>query len=208
MNLNKVKVYGRLRQFVGCSTFDVVVNSPIDVFRFLYCNFEGLEKHMMDQAYIVKVNNQTISEEELVLKKQGDIKIIPIACGAGPIFSVVAGIAGIVGGGAISKVGTGFLTKKIFGIGIGKIIGGAVSLVGTAMLNKGATALLAPTPKFIQPTSSISAINNQDSLVEDDSYNFSGISNVSRAGIAIPCIYGEIFVGSINVSNGIDTVQK
>ena len=53
--------------------------------------------------------------------------------------------------------------------------------------------------------SDLAGIESADGV---DSYNFSGISNVSRAGIAIPCIFGEVFVGSINVSNGIDTIQK
>ena len=38
-------------------------------------------------------------------------------------------------------------------------------------------------------------------------FNFSGIQNTSRAGTAIPIIYGEIFAGSLVVSAGIDTVQ-
>ena len=38
-------------------------------------------------------------------------------------------------------------------------------------------------------------------------FSFSGIQNTSRAGVAIPIIYGEIFSGSLVVSAGIDTVQ-
>jgi len=209
MKLTKVKVYGKLRQFLGSAYFEVAAKSPIDVFRFLNCNFDGLEKHMMHQLYIVKVNDRQLSEDELIINTEGDVKIIPIAVGSGPIFAVVAGIGGIVGGGAISKVATGFLAKSILGFTtVGKVIGGAVSLVGSSLLSRGATALLAPTPKITQPTSTLSSVNNQDPLIEDDSYNFSGISNVSRAGIAIPCIFGEVFVGSINVSNGVDTIQK
>ena len=38
-------------------------------------------------------------------------------------------------------------------------------------------------------------------------FSFSGVQNTSRAGTALPVIYGEIFAGSLVVSAGIDTVQ-
>ena len=42
---------------------------------------------------------------------------------------------------------------------------------------------------------------------QSQNFSFSGIQNTSRAGVAIPVIYGEIFSGSLVVSAGIDTVQ-
>ena len=36
-------------------------------------------------------------------------------------------------------------------------------------------------------------------------YSFNGIQNVSRSGICIPLIFGEVFTGSIVVSSGTDT---
>ena len=36
-------------------------------------------------------------------------------------------------------------------------------------------------------------------------YSFSGIQNVSRSGVCVPLIYGEVFCGSIVVSSGTDT---
>ena len=38
-------------------------------------------------------------------------------------------------------------------------------------------------------------------------YSFTGLTNISRAGIPVNLVYGEIFVGSITISNGVDTVQ-
>jgi len=38
-------------------------------------------------------------------------------------------------------------------------------------------------------------------------YSFTGLTNISQAGIPVNLAYGEILVGSIVVSNGIDTVQ-
>jgi predicted phage tail protein len=39
------------------------------------------------------------------------------------------------------------------------------------------------------------------------SYSFSGIQNVSRQGVPVPIIYGEVFTGSIVVSAGINTEE-
>ena len=36
-------------------------------------------------------------------------------------------------------------------------------------------------------------------------YSFNGIQNVSRSGVCIPLIFGEVFTGSIVVSSGTDT---
>jgi predicted phage tail protein len=43
---------------------------------------------------------------------------------------------------------------------------------------------------------------------EDDprkSYSFSGVQNVSRQGVPVPIVYGEMIVGSIVISAGIST---
>ena len=39
------------------------------------------------------------------------------------------------------------------------------------------------------------------------SYSFTGLTNVSQAGVPVNLVFGEILVGSITVSNGVDTVQ-
>ena len=38
-------------------------------------------------------------------------------------------------------------------------------------------------------------------------YSFTGLSNISSSGVPVNIAYGEILVGSIVVSNGVDTVQ-
>ena len=39
------------------------------------------------------------------------------------------------------------------------------------------------------------------------SFNFSGIQNTSRAGVAVPVIYGQVLTGSVVISAGIETAQ-
>ena len=38
-------------------------------------------------------------------------------------------------------------------------------------------------------------------------FSFSGIQNTSRAGVAVPVVYGEIITGSVTISAGVDTEQ-
>ena len=209
MKLNKIKVYGKLRQDLGCSYFEAAVNSPLEALRFLRANFPNLENYMSFQYYKVKMNGNNITEQELSLKSQGTIQIIPIATGSIP---AVLGVGAIMGGGAIAGAtvaGSGFLGATLIGkLTVGAAIGGALTSIGTSMVVGSVTKMLTPTQKITYPTSTQSTgINRSDATLEDSNYNFSGITNVSRAGVTLPVVYGEIFVGSVLVSNGVDTDQ-
>ena len=206
MKLNKIKVYGKLRQDLGSSYFEAAVNSPAEAFRFLIANFPDLEKYMNYQYYKVKMNGNDLTEEELNLRSEGVIQIIPIATGSIPF---VAGVGALFAGSAVSGVATGFLGAKLVGsLTVGAAIGGTLTSIGTSMIIGGVTKMLTPTPNITQPTfTSSPGMNRNDATLEDSNYNFSGITNVSRAGVTLPVVYGEIFVGSILVSNGVDTAQ-
>jgi len=71
------------------------------------------------------------------------------------------------------------------------------------MVVDGVTSMLAPQQSNLSPT-------GQDALdpaALASNYSFTGLTNISRAGIPVNLVYGEIVVGSIVVSNGVDTVQ-
>tara|TARA_A100001391_G_C5054406_1_gene274325 strand:- start:584 stop:1249 length:666 start_codon:yes stop_codon:yes gene_type:complete len=218
MKLNKIKVYGKLRQDLGCSYFEAAVKSPIEAFRFLRANFPDLEKYMNYQYYKIKMNGvEIVEEEDFNLRSDGVIQIIPIATGSAPI---VLGVGAIVGGAAVAGVSTGILGTAIVGsLTVGGLVGGALVTTGISMVASGVTQMIAPTQNVTFPSSSISSgmsrndanapggDNNNFQTLADSNYSFSGITNVSRSGVAIPVVYGEIFVGSILVSNGVDTAQ-
>ena len=190
MQLKKIKVYGKLRQFLGKSYFEAAVKSPQQAMSFLMANFEGLQKHMNDQFYKVKMGGNEVTEEYLSMSGQGDIQIIPVATGAAPIFIGAA----LIGGGAIAATATSFL--------VGTVLATALTSIGTSMLIGGITELISPqnTP---QNTSSVSDIDPR----MRGSYSFSGIQNVSSSGVPVPILYGLVFSGSILISSGTDTAQ-
>ena len=96
MQLKKIKVYGKLRQFLGKPYFMAAVKSPQQAMSFLIANFVGVQKHMNDQIYKIKMGGRVITEEYLSMSGQGDIQIIPIATGSAFFVPI------LIGGGAVA----------------------------------------------------------------------------------------------------------
>ena len=201
MKLKKIKVYGRLRKFLGQSYFEAAVASPKQAFHFLIANFPEVENHMMNQIYKIKMGGMDITEDLLSLQSDEDIQIIPIAIGA---KGAAIGLLGIGAGAAVSSVATGVLGTAVFGTTIGGIIGGGLTAIGTNMLINEATNLLMPRQDIPSGVMADSFSQNDPTF---QSFGFGSIQNVSRAGVPIPIIYGEVFTGSVVISSGIDTVQ-
>jgi len=171
------------------------VKSPQQAMSFLVANFEGVQKHMNDQIYKVKMGGRVITEEYLSMTGQGDIQIIPIATGAVP---VVIGAIGI-GAGAAAAATT---LTGVAGFLVGTVLSTALTTVGTSMLIGGVTDLLSPQ----NPIPDVSSVSDIDPSIRG-SYSFSGIQNVSSSGVPIPIIYGAVFSGSIIISSGTDSTQ-
>ena len=191
MQLKKIKVYGKLRQFLGKSYFKAAVRSPQQAMSFLMANFEGLQKHMNDQFYKIKMGGNDITKDYLSMSGEGEIQIIPIASGGLPF---VIGAVAIGGGAAITAAATaGTLLATL---------GTALTTVGVSMIVGGVVDLISPQPTPPTPPS----ISDIDPAIRG-SYSFSGIQNVSTSGVPIPILYGLVFSGSILISSGTDTAQ-
>ena len=63
------------------------------------------------------------------------------------------------------------------------------------------------TPQKQNTNSAASNMDRLDPAALASNYSFTGLDNVSQAGVPVNLVFGEIMVGSITVSNGIDTVQ-
>lgn len=192
MQLKKIKVYGKLRKFLGKSYFEAAVKSPHQAMSFLLANFEGLQKHMNNQVYKIKMGGNEITEDLLSMSGQGDIQIIPVAIGSGPLVTIAAG-------GLLTAFGSG---ATILGLTLGSTLTGIATAIGTSMIIGGITDLISPqnTPQ------NISSVSDVDPAIRG-SYSFTGIQNVSSSGVPVPIIYGRVFSGSIIISAGTDTAQ-
>jgi len=186
--LRKIKVYGRLAELVGWHVNYADVKNMKDVYKYLVCNHPKINKHLQENMYRITINNDVVkTENDLLVQSEGEIRIIPVVSGAW--FWVAA--AFFAGGAAATAVGGAVFAA----------IGGILTAIGTSMAISGVTNMLFP-----QQQPNVGDLNS--GLSESDArinYSFNGIQNVSRSGVCIPLIYGEVYTGSIVVSSGTDT---
>jgi predicted phage tail protein len=131
------------------------------------------------------------------------IRIIPVIAGAGGAAAKIGiGIALIAVSFLLPGAGI-FGTTSLFGVSAaqgGAVLAGlgsAISAVGASLVLGGVAQLISPTPKIS---------SGEDSTNDPrKSYSFSGIQNVTRQGVPVPIVYGEIIVGSVVISAGINT---
>ena len=186
--LRKIKVYGRLAELVGWHVNYADVKNMKDVYKYLVCNYPEIEPHLKENMYRITINNDVIkTKDELLVNSEGEIRMIPIVSGAWFFLA-----AAFIGAGAAAAASS---------IAIVATIGSVLLTTGISMAVSGVTNMLFPQQ---QPTVGDvpSGLSETDARVN---YSFSGIQNVSRSGVCIPLIYGEVLTGSIVVSSGTDT---
>ena len=159
------------------------------------------------------MGNTEISEDLLHMKGEDDISIIPIVTGSGFVFAAAAslfsGAAAVVStavaatAAAVTTV-AGAVVAGAAAISASGLIGSIATTVLTSVAIDGITSLLSPTVDMGSFDDSGVELN---AGMQASNFAFNGISNISRSGVALPVVYGERFVGSIIVSNGVDTVQ-
>ena len=197
--LRKIKLYGELAKFLGQKTFEAEVHSAAQAIRFLVVNFPQLEKHMADRYYKIAIDNWELEEKELHYPNgQEDIKIIPVVGGEGGrgIGRVLLGAA-LIGGAFLINPALSFSFKSgVTGFASAGALTQAVVYTGGSLILSGVADMLTPVPKITE--------QEQDPRL---SFNYSGIQNTSRAGVAVPVIYGTTMVGSVVISAGIETAQ-
>lgn len=186
--LRVIRVYGALRDFLGQSTFQADIASPAEALRFLAANFPGLDQHMAERHYKVWSGPCSVELDRLHMATGCEvIRIAPTVAGAGDVGRILLGVA-LIGLTIATGGAAGFLGEAALSVG----------LLGGSLVLGGVVGLLTPVPAVTAPT---------DDPKRAESFNFSGISNVSRQGLPVPVIYGETIVGSIAISVGADVEQ-
>jgi len=210
--LRKVKLYGELAKFLGQKTFEAEVHNAAQAIRFLVVNFPQLESHMSDNYYKIIVDDWQLNDKELHYPTgQNDIKIVPVVGGAGGgagrqiLFGAAligisfmfpgAGMFGTVGLGGSGVAGAGYSGLAVTGGFLTKV-GTLTSIMGASMILNGISTMLTPVETIPE--------DNQDPR---RSFNFSGIQNTSKAGVAVPLSYGRIMCGSVVISANLENEQ-
>jgi len=190
--LRTIRIYGRLAKFLKRRVFRAEVASAAEAVRFLLANFPQLEPELVKGHYRVSVGGYDLAEDELHAPAgQQEIKIVPVVAGAGAVGRIIGGVA--------------LLAAAIFIPGFAAWAGPtAFSLivgVGASLVLGGVSQLLTPVPAM---SSGSTADTSKDPR---KSYSFSGIQNTSRQGLPVPICYGEVLIGSVVISAGIDIDQ-
>lgn len=197
--LRTIKVYGHLAEHCGKKTFKALARTPAEAVRFLVSNYPGLRALMRDGYYTVSAGAYSLelgqSPEQLgyPLSGEDEIKIIPVISGANffrNALLVIAGAALIA-----TAIATGG-TSLSFGLGGFSGGVGASAAVG----NIGVGLALTGVAGFLTPTIPTPDIDNDPR----NNFNFSGVQNTSREGIPVPVAYGEVIVGSVVISSGLN----
>jgi len=198
--LRKIKLYGKLAKFIGHRVLEADVATAAEAVRFLLANWPELEAHMNDQHYRVSIGTYDLLAEELHDPAgQAPISFVPVVAGAGAAGRILIGIALIA---AAFIPGFGFAAATAATATAAATSAGFTAL-GSILFSLGATLVLGGVAQLLTPTPSTST----DEGDPRKSFSFSGIQNVSRAGVPVPVVYGETLVGSVVVSAGIDIVQ-
>ena len=187
----KLTIYGRLRKFIGQSTFDIDVATPRQAFSFLVNNFDGVADHIKTQEYCVMAGKVRITEELLDLQTESDIKIIPVV--HGELFFFLAAGAAFAGAAIAASVAAPLVGAYTF-LGLSA---STFTALGTAFLIQGVSDLLFPPPT--PPTFG--------SDEQDPSFTFNDTTNIAKQGVPINIVYGETLIGTNTISANIDTLQ-
>jgi|TARA_R100000479_G_scaffold40320_1_gene18155 predicted phage tail protein len=201
--LRKIRLYGHLAEHCGQKVFEAVARTPAEAIRFLLCNFPELRSIMNAGHYTVAVGPHTLELGEsphqlgYPLTASDDIRIIPVVTGAN-LFRNLAFIAlgAVLIGTAIATGGvslglTGFSAAAA--AGTGATLAAVAGNIGIGLALTGVAGLLSPTV----PTPEI----DNDPRTNK---SFSGVQNVGREGVPVPIAYGEVIVGSVVISAGLN----
>ena len=204
--LRKIKLYGKLAKFIGHRVLEADVASAAEAVRFLLANWPELEAHMSNQHYRVSIGTYDIDLDELHHPVgAAPISFVPVVAGAGATARIIIGVALI----ALAFIpGVGFAAAVAAKAATATAAATAATAagftaVGSALLGLGATLVLGGVGQLLTPNPTTS----KDEGDPRKSFSFSGIQNVSRAGVPVPVVYGETLVGSVVISAGIDIVQ-
>jgi len=182
---NLGKKFGRVRHLV-CA-------NPIQALKLIGLERPDFKEHMIEKAkegisYHVIADKRSRSVEELKLPAGKRLIIAQAVTGAkgatGSILEIVAGVALValaIWNPAVWAGGGALLTQT----GVTAVTG-----LGASLVLSGITALISPTPKGGQSTSS---------------YYFNGASNTITQGQPVPVIYGQMLTGGLPISSALRT---
>lgn len=189
--MRNIYLYGRLAKKFG-AVFRLDVHTASEAVRALMANFKDFEKEIRKGSYHVVRGNHldtgmSLAEADLTEFKlgSGDLHIAPVIKGSkrGGLLKIILGVV-LVGAALFSGIGTAFMG----GLGVGATWGN-VAMLGVAMAAAGVSQLLAP---------------EESEDKKNESFTFSGPTNIYEQGFPLPLVYGRVITGTLLGSGSVD----
>jgi len=79
--IRKIKLYGPLKKLCGVKEFEADVSNVDQVFSFIKVNYPDCQQHLSEACYSIVMNDVDITFANLIIKGEGDIKVIPLISG-------------------------------------------------------------------------------------------------------------------------------
>ena len=189
-----VRFYGSLKQFG--SEFRLDCKTPAEVIHALTSQIPKLRQFIQQGLFTVRVGRDYFDNRYLEkglsqkLKDDAIVHFTPTLKGSkrGGLFGVITGVALIAGALALGPLGF-----SVIGANAAWMVGG----LGASLLLGGVAQMLTKMP-------SMSTGKDAD---KKQSTSFSNLSNMAAQGRPMPIAYGRIRVGSLIISQGVETMD-
>ena len=189
-----VRFYGSLKQFG--SEFRLDCQTPAEVIHALTSQIPKLRQFIQQGLFTVRVGRDYFDNRYLEkglsqkLKDDATVHFTPTLKGSkrGGLFGVITGVALIAGALALGPLGF-----SVIGANAAWMVGG----LGASLLLGGVAQMLTKMPEM-KPGSE---------KEKRQSTSFTNLSNMAAQGRIVPLAYGRIRVGSLIISQGIETMD-
>lgn len=211
--LRDIYLHGELAERYG-PHFYWDVDTVAECVSAFQANFGNFFQVIKDGRYqIIRGKDDYLSSEQLIMKlgKATELHIVPVVEGAGGgnkgILTAVLGLAMVAAAVVTAGAAVGGLAGLVPAMGtigaelpiLGCVTLAKIATVGGILALGGISQLLAPSPK-------VDDYGKREK--EKTSFLFNGAVNRQEQGGPIPIIYGQVRVGSIVVSSGIDIEKE
>ena len=189
-----VRFYGSLKQFG--TEFRLDCKTPAEVVQALASQIPKLRQFIQQGLFTVRVGRDYFDNRYLEqglnqkLKDDATVHFTPTLKGSkrGGLFGVIAGVALIATAFALGPLGF-----SVIGANAAWMVGG----VGASMLLGGVAQMLTKMP----------SMSTGKDAEKKQSTSFSNLSNMAAQGRPMPLAYGRIRVGSLIISQGVETMD-
>lgn len=189
-----VRFYGSLKQFG--SDFRLDCQTTAEVIHALTSQIPKLRQFIQQGLFTVRVGRDYFDNRYLEkglsqkLKDDAIVHFTPTLKGSkrGGLFGVITGVALIAGALALGPLGF-----SVIGANAAWMVGG----LGASLLLGGVAQMLTKMP----------SMSTGKDVEKKQSTSFSNLSNMAAQGRPMPLAYGRIRVGSLIISQGVETMD-